>query len=380
MAALIVALPQRIAVSGGDRLPRQPQRQQRDRQHAAAEREQRQQQQRRQQPEAFIQRRRAALALGFGSIDLVGFKHAQRHQVAVVRRECGVGAAAGRGERAQRRAVQARGQHLAVAGAIRTAGRGAQPQHRDPIPRVAGLDRRRIGAAARAISDQQDVSATETSTRQQPRRFLDGAVGAAAVARHHVRRQRIQEQRDVVGVAGQRRDRVGIVGEGHQRNLSATAGAQNVRDLGARLQQPRRLHIRGLHGERHVHRDHQRVAVLPQRLRHGAPARARQRQHRQREGDRQRRRRQHCPPSAGRARPALQQMRQQVRVDGVAPDVAAQAAAAQPPQQRRYREQAEQPQRPQELEIVDDRGHRVASRRFRNTSSANSSDADSGHA
>ena len=297
MPTLILALPQRIAIGSRDRLPRQPQCQQYDRQHSAAEREQRQQQQGQQQPETFVQWRRAAFALGLGGVDAVGFEHAQRDQIAVVRRERGVVAAAGFGERAQGGAVEPRSEHIAVAVAIRATGRGAQPQHRDPITAAPGLHRRRIRAAAGVVGDQQDVAATETGACQQPCRFFDGAVGATAVARHHVGRQRIQKQCDVVGVVGQRRHRVRIVGVSDQCDLSAAAGAQDVRDLGARLQQPRRLHIGGLAGGRQVHRDHQRVAVLPQRLRHAAPARPRQRQHRQRERRRQHPRRQLRPPA-----------------------------------------------------------------------------------
>ena len=51
-------------------------------------------------------------------------------------------------------------------------------------------------------------------------------VGLAAVDRHHVRRQRIEEQRDVGRIVGQRRDGEGVAGEGHQPDLPACALAQ----------------------------------------------------------------------------------------------------------------------------------------------------------
>mgnify|MGYP000370229019 CR=1 FL=1 len=52
------------------------------------------------------------------------------------------------------------------------------------------------------------------------------AIGAMPVFRHHLRRQCIEEQGDVRGVLGERRDRVGVVGEGDQRHLAAGAFAQ----------------------------------------------------------------------------------------------------------------------------------------------------------
>ena len=69
---------------------------------------------------------------------------------------------------------------------------------------------------------------------QQRHRPRDRVRGVAAVDRHHVRRQRIEEQRDVRGVVGERRDGVGLVGVGDQADLAAGALLEQVRDLGPR--------------------------------------------------------------------------------------------------------------------------------------------------
>ena len=384
MLALILPTPQ---IGGLHGLPRQPQHEQRHRQHAATEREQRQQHQRRQQPEAFVQPPATAFALRHRGIDAIGGERAERFQIGIARRERGVVAAAGGRQRAQRRHLQSRGGDIAIAPEVLAAGRGAHAQHRHAITRSARIDRRGVRAAAGAVGDQQDLAARETRALQQPRRFLDRAVRAAAVARHHLRRQRIEEQRDVLAVVGERRHRVGIVGKGDQRDL-AGAAAQDPRDLVARLQQPRRRHIGGVGRRGHVHRDHQRIAILQQRLRHFAPARPGQRQHGERGGQRQRDLRQPPAPAVAVAPVGLQQMRQQMRVDHLAPDVTTRALTTRPPQQRRNRQQPGQPQRAQELEI-DHREHvrqrvhadlRNDSCRSSSANSAHSSDAASGHA
>ena len=388
MLSLILALPQ-AAIGGERRLQRQIQRQQRNRQHATAERQQGQQQQRRQQPVAVVQRRSALFALCSRSVDAIGLQHTQRTQVVVAGPDRGVFAAARAGHLAQPVGVQPRRGDTAFRVAIRSARRRTHAQHRNAISVAARVDRSGGRPASGTTGDQQNVAAPEACTLEQPRRLLDRAIRAVAVARHHVRRQRIQEQRDVVGVIGQRRHGVGVLGEGHQRDLPAAARAQDLRDLGAGLQQSGRLYVRGQACVGQIHRDHQRIAVLPQRLRQRAPARPGQRQQHQHGRDHAGHRRQGAAPTAATGLRALQQMRQQMRVHRFAPHIAAQAPVPQPPHQQRNRQQPQQPQRAQEPEPGRDRAqdlgvervgvHRSTSRRCHSASSAHSSAAASGH-
>ena len=70
----------------------------------------------------------------------------------------------------------------------------AQAQHRDAI----AVSRRRGRFATRGgvgvVGQQQDVAVIESGLSQQPRRPRDGAIGATAIDRHDVGRQRIEEQ------------------------------------------------------------------------------------------------------------------------------------------------------------------------------------------
>ena len=203
------------------------------------------------------------------------------------------------------------------------------------------------------MGHQQDVAARKSRAFEQQHRFADRTLGALAVVGHHLRRQRIDEQFDVGGVVGQRRHDVGIVGVGDQRDLPAAAFAQDAGELGAHLQQAGRRQVGGPRGLGQVHRDDQRRAVLPQGLRQAAPARPGQGQ--DREGQRQRG--QHVAArdaSIARIAAAFDQVMQQVRIDRIAPHVAAQAQAMQPPRQHRHQDQREQPGWPHELEVHDE--------------------------
>jgi hypothetical protein len=167
-----------------------------------------------------------------------------------------------------------------------------------------------------------------------------------AVLRHHARRQRIEEQRDVRRVLGQRRHSEGIAREYHQSHLPTGTLAQQRGQLGPRLGQPRRRQIARQGGAGQVQRNHQRLLRLPQRLFVLAEAGAGQ------GDDRQcgRAQRQPARPCARAiCRTALQQVRQQVGVDHVAPRIAALRLAAPPPRKHRQYQQRQQPPRAQEM-------------------------------
>jgi hypothetical protein len=175
---------------------------------------------------------------------------------------------------------------------------------------------------------------------QQQRRLGDAAIGAAAALGHDVRMQRVQIQRDVREVLGQRGDGERIARVDHQRDLPAAAPPQDLGDFGARALQPRRRQIGGEHALRQIQRDHQRRAVFPQRLRRFAPTRPRQREKERRVSHRQRERREYAPEPMHPAAVGLRlspcsRWPQQMRIDRVAPDALRAPPTPPPPQQRR---------------------------------------------
>ena len=188
----------------------------------------------------------------------------------------------------------------------------------------------------------------EAGIAQQPLRPGDGAVDAMAVFRHHVRRQRIEEQRDIGGILGQRRHGVGVVGEGDQRDLPAGAFAQQGRDLGAGLREPRGRQVARQHRARQVDCDHQRRLALPQGMFGLAEARAGHRE----QGQRRRQQAEPaCPLPVLRATSCIEQVRQQVRVHRVLPHAAVFRLRAPPPCEQGQGQQAEQPPRAQEMQL-----------------------------
>ena len=324
---------------------RQQQRQWQRRQHAGAatERQRRQQQQRQQQPVALVQPYALAAAALVGHVP-GRIEHAQRLQVRAIHAQGRVTATTGRGQRTQGVAVQARGLHRAGGIAVHRAGGAAQAEHRSPIAlarhRRSHFARGRIGL----VRHQQDVATLEACLVQQGRRMGDRTLGPVPVHRHHVRRQRIQEQGDIAGIGGQRGHRVCILGPGHQAHFATLALAQQGIDLGPGLCQAGRRQVRGEHRGRQVQRDHQRRLRFPVRPRLLAPARTGQRQHRQHPGQRHARQTQ-----PGTAMPRLDQVRQQVRVHRITPALAPTATPQQP--QQRQGQQRPQPPRPLEMQL-----------------------------
>ena len=77
----------------------------------------------------------------------------------------------------------------------------------------------------------------ESGLVQQFCRPGNRAIGMTAIGRHDIRFQRIQEQRDIRDVIGQRRHGKRIIGEGDQANLTSGALMQDRSDLRACLQQ-----------------------------------------------------------------------------------------------------------------------------------------------
>ena len=375
---LVGALPRRAAAGlrrGRRRLRlctgrRQPQRAQQDDRKRTATSEQRQseQQDQRQQPVAVILPAGQGLAVRRRAGGIARVEHAKRPQVGCIHGDRHVLAIAGGGETFQRSRIQPRRFETTLV-APDAAARRAQAKHLDSVPLRAGAPRLFNCGRIGAIGQQQDRATRITGLAQQPLRPVDGAIDAMTVHRHHVRRQRIEEQRNVVGIVGQRRHGERIVGKCDQCHLPARAQPQQFGQFRPRLRQPVRRQVVGQRRARQVQRDHQRFLRLQQGLRQLPPAWSGQRQRRQRPSHQR-----HPPRPFGTRRCArirLQQMRQQVRVDDAFPDVATPPLGA-----RRHRhpdrnqQQPQQPPRAQEMQLSEVGEHLVHARRSRSASAS----------
>ena len=358
MPHLVGALPEGaggvpwLRQRGRCRPPQRPHQQ--HRQHAAAaEQRHAEQHHQRQQPVAIVAAGGDLLALCRDPGGVLRIQHAQRLEIRVAGRQRHVAPAAAVRQPLQRGRVQPRLAIAAAGARVGATARGAQAEDRHPVARVRRLARGRVVGAVGAVGQHQDVAALEAGLPQQLLRPGDpaihpGGVERGAVAGHEVGRQRVEEQGNVGRVLGQRRHGVGIVGEHHQRHLPALAFAQQGGELGARLRQPRWRQVARQHRVGQVQRDHQRRSRLPKRALLLAQARPGQRQHRERHPGQ----RQHAGPCAARRMPCvLQQVRQQVRIDRIAPGIAFARLPAPPPPEQRQQQQDRQPPGTQELEV-----------------------------
>ena len=215
-------------------------------------------------------------------------------------------------------------------------------------------DRCAVGLAGH----QQDLALRGAALTQQPRGLLDRPVRPLAVGGHDVGRQRIEVQRQVGGVLGQRCDREGVIGEDQQGRLARAAGREQSGELGARLQQPRGRQVAGVRRGGQLERDHQRRRRRAlQRRRQLAPARSGQGEHRAQRGEHPASE----PQQSTTIDPTFDQMRQQMRIDRAAPDIRIATSRPPAPGQHRQHEQRPQPQRPREMESVQQRDHGAAS-------------------
>jgi hypothetical protein len=247
-----------------------------------------------------------------------------------------------------------------VASAIAGAGHGAHAQHRNAVAIGAGLRRGAGIGLPRLRRQQQDVAAGVAGLLEQVARQCDAAIRAPAVHRHHVGRQRVEEDGDVVGIGRDRRHHEGIVGIHHQSGLPGMRVQERV-DARARLHQARRLQVVGQRGTGKIEHDHQRAAPCLKRLRNAAPTRTGQRD------DRHGQAREHgcaCKRCAAPTTARIEQVRQQVRIHGLAPAAALPCPLAPGPGQQRQRQQGHQPGRTQEVQIGQ-RAHRRAFREAR---------------
>ena len=376
MLVLVRALPPAAAFGRmcrhGQRQP-QAQRQRRQRLPAPPERQQRDQQQRRQQPVAFVLPGGvgAAGTLAGGGLRL---QHRQRLQVGVAGGKPRVATAAGERQRTQRRFVQPGMADASLAVAIGSPRWRTQPQRRY---RVAGRAQAcGFGGGARigAVAQQQDRAVARTGLAQQAAGPFQRLAGVLPVHRHDLRRQCVEEQRDVGRVIGQWRHGERLVGIRDQRHFATAALAQQQRQFRAHLQQPARRQVgrAGMAGQ--VQHHDQRRLRFPQRLLHLAPARPGQGQHRQQQGDR------HGQPSAAGAAAAIRQhVRQEVRVHRAAPIATPAPPVPAAQQHGRQQQQRPQPIRADEMQAVPERDHRRRSGQA-SASRPSSSAAASGHA
>ena len=314
---------------------------------ATTEQRQRQQHDQRQQPITIVAPGRCGFtACRRATID-ARIQHAERAQIAIACGQRPINTATARCQCLQARRIQPRTAQ-AAADIEHAALRGTKPERGHAIAghaRTRGLGERvTIGT----IGQQQDVAALEAGILQQALRPGDGTLDAMPILRHDIRRQRIEEQGDVGGIRGQRRDGVGIVGERDQRDFATRAFLQQAGELRTRLRQPRGWQIARQHRAGQVDRDHQRRFRLPQRPFGLAKTRARHRQQRECQSEQ---------TEPARPRPALrtgcivEQMRQQMRIHSVLPHAVPTRSHAPPPCKHGQREQAQQPPRAQEMQL-----------------------------
>lgn len=190
-------------------------------------------------------------------------------------------------------------------------------------------------------------------TVEQRRSDLDRTRCAIARLGHDLRRQRIEEQRDVGGVVGERRDGERVARIGDQAGRPTVAFTQQFGQFRSCLQQARWRQVTGKRRLRHVHRNHHRRAAMHQRMFDGAPARPGQRKYRQH--PRHALQRQHGSAMACDA--ALGKVRKQVRIDRFAPGVFAPAAPMPCKHDQRQRQQGPEPCRTQQMEVREQAGH-----------------------
>ena len=130
-----------------------------------------------------------------------------------------------------------------------------RPSTETRMPCFAACAAAAFAAASPWSVSSEDVAVIETGLAHELDCAGDGAVRAMSVDRHHVGRERIEEERDVGGIVGQRRDGECVVGECDQAHLPARAFAQQRGEFRARLQQARRRQIRGQRAARQIERD-----------------------------------------------------------------------------------------------------------------------------
>ena len=207
--------------------------------------------------------------------------------IGIAAAEALVPAAASLGHGLECAAFQRRQDHLPVAGAQqlplgigqRFGLRRADAQHGDAIALPAQVP----GGIARlvaidAVGQQQDLAVVQSCLFQQFTGLLQAEVGAAALHRHQVRVEGLEQGADGVHVAGQRGDGEGVTGEHHQGGLAFFVAGEDVLDLETRPRQPRGLQIAVEHGARQVEHDDPRRAGLEQGPRLFFPHRVGQRQ------------------------------------------------------------------------------------------------------
>ncbi|MNU94539.1 hypothetical protein D3C71_845250 [compost metagenome] len=311
---------------------------------ATTECQQCQQHHRRQQPIAFVLPL-PGLPGPLQCAAFAGIQHVQCLQVAIIAGDALVTPAACGGDGTQAGFIQRSLCDLALTIAIGGAGRRAQAQHRHLQAEAARLRCRKHRFAVGLVADQENLAAQGTGLPQQPHRPVDATISALAITRHHLRRQRIQVQRHVCSVVGQRRHGIGIFGIHHQTHLPALTGAQQRTDFCPRLQQPRGWQVGRGDATGQILHHHQRRAGLIDRLRLLSPAGASHRQCRQGPAQQQR-------PWQARASLSLasQQVRQQVGIDHLPPRVAAPLPVHSHRHDQRQCRQHPQPLRAQEMQ------------------------------
>ena len=265
----------------------------------------------------------------------------------------------------------------------RRTGRAADAKHRHREPLRVRLARGRDGCVVGTIGEQDDVARVQAGLLNQFFGLLDRTGCAIARDRHRRRIQRVDEIAHGADVVGQRRGDERLAGVTDERGLIILAAFENVDELVTRALESARLFVLRHHRCAELEREHARRLIAIQRHRLAFPRGTGERTARHRPQDD----REHDAGASGTRIDALDQMRQKMRIDHVAPRARVGASMATQEPERRHREQQQEPQRPQEME-VGERAHAFAfavpaSARMRqpgkrNANAAAASDAASG--
>ncbi len=361
---LVTALPQVGQARGLCRWCRQVQREHEQHEPAAAEADRRQRQQRQQQPWPAIapaitlRRGVAGSILGGGDVRLLG-QHGIK--IAAIGGERRILATAGGGEFAQRRLVDAREHDVAAVILEETAiGQGdrrariaADSKHRQRValPTRTPGRRQRIGPGR--VGEQHDLALVLTGLLDECGGAVDRLAGGIALHRHRRGIERLDQMAHGGDIVGERGDDEGGAGIGDQRRLVVAAAREHVVELEARALEAAGFDVLRQHRRRQFEREHPRGLVAQQRHRLAFPRRTGQGQ----TGDEPTQSGQHTWQARDPAVTALDQVRQQLRIDRVAPATGIAAAASQQQPQQRHGGEREQRPWPQEMKIGDESAH-----------------------
>ncbi len=224
----------------------------------------------------------------------------------------------------------------------------ADTEYRQRVTRFEKVARGTLGRGRRtAVGDEQHLAERRPGLLQKLPALVDGSRRVAAAAWHDVGAQAVDQRRDRVGVARQRRHGEGIGRVDDERRLPARAPFEDIEDLETRTQHAARCNVLRVHGPGQVERDDQRLVGTEYRLLDPLPGGSRQRQHADDPCESEQ------PPAQIRlaARRARQHVRRQRRVDDALPAARPELTTGQQDRGRDHGRDGPQPLGPEKMKV-----------------------------